>query len=381
VIALFLISFQVSTGLDALVDDGFARLKGRRVAVLTNHSAIDRNGVHLTEHLKRSGLAVTAFLAPEHGFEGLLDRENIAHGRDRETGLQIYSLYGETKRPTPEMLAGADTLLFDIQDIGTRFYTYQTTMLYAMQACAEAGLRFIVLDRPNPIGGERVAGPMLDADQHAFTGAFPMPVVHGMTMGELARMFRSELSLDLQLEVIVCKGWRREMGFAETGLIWIDPSPNMRNVKQAILYPAIGLLERTNLSVGRGTDAPFERFGAPWLVPAGFCRELNAIGLPGIRFIPHFFTPTSGPYANERCGGPWLMLEDGDRFEPIRTAYTIYRALREIEAYDDSRFGALLVNDRTLSALRGTKPIDAILEEEKAALEQFHTTRSEYLIY
>jgi uncharacterized protein YbbC (DUF1343 family) len=171
------------------------------------------------------------------------------------------------------------------------------------------------------------------------------------------------------------------MTFAETGLVWIDPSPNMRNPKQAILYPAIGLLERTNLSVGRGTDAPFERFGAPWLDPVTFCRELNKAGLPGIRFVPHFFTPTSGPYANERCGGPWLLLEDAARFAPIRTAYTVYRTLRQLEGYDDRRFDALLANDQTLRDLRSDKPLDEILAAEVQALAAFRARRAQYLLY
>ena len=374
----------VETGLDVLVAEDFAPLKGKTVAVLTNHSALDRHGRHLTDHLiGRKDFELKAFLAPEHGFAGKLDREGIAHGTDARTGLTVYSLYGKTKEPTAEMLDGVDVLLFDIQDIGTRFYTYQTTMLYAMRVCARLKVAVMVLDRPNPIGGERVAGPVLDADRFSFTGSFPMPVGHGMTLGETALMFQAEEKLDLDLKVIACKGWRRDQRFDETGLMWINPLPNMRNLKQALLYPAIGLLEFTNLSVGRGTDAPFEHFGAPWLQPVAFCKRLNAADLPGVRFVPHHFTPESGPYKGERCGGVWLSLRDAETWEPVRTSYVIYRTLQQMypDDYRGERYLRLLGNARSFEQLNKDVPIDNILAREAKERTRFMKIRGKHLLY
>lgn len=379
---LSVLTGQVETGLDRLAADQFAALKGKRVVFLTNHSAVDKNGVHLLRRIKdQQVFTLAAFMAPEHGFEGLLDREGIEDSKEAKTGLPIYSLYGATKRPTPEMLRDVDVLVFDIQDIGTRFYTYQTTLLYAMEACAQAGVTVMVLDRPNPLGGEKVAGPILDEDQRSFTGAFPMPIVHGMTMGELARLFAAEMEPAPRLEVVAMRGWRRSMDFSQTGLVWINPSPNMRNPKQATLYPAVGLLERTNLSVGRGTDAPFEQFGAPWLDAVAFCRAMNGQRLGGVRFVPRFFTPSSGPYAGERCGGVWIMLEDADAFEPIRTGFALYRQLLGLSDYRGAPFARLLADRAVYDALQGDTPLDQALNMDAEALAVFLEKRRSVLLY
>jgi len=382
VLTLTLLCFQVETGLDFMVASRFASLKGKTVAILTNHSALDRTGKHLVDLLPTNrDFHLKAFLAPEHGFQGRLDRENLADGEEETTGCTIYSLYGKNRKPSAAMLAGVDVLLFDIQDIGTRFYTYQTTMLYAMQACAEFGVDFMVLDRPNPLGGLRCEGPVLDSDLRSFVGAFPMPVLHGMTMGELATLFQAQLGLNLKLTVVPCKGWRRDWLFDRTGLVWIDPSPNIRNLKQAILYPAIGLLEYTNLSVGRGTDTPFEHFGAPWLEAVPLARKLNAAGLAGIRFVPHFFVPESGPYKGESCGGVYLMLTDARTFDPILTSYTIFQMLHQQAAYAGERYLKLLGNRRSFEALmKGEEPAQ-IRQQEQQQIDLFREKRRAALLY
>lgn len=383
-VCAILMTQPVKTGLDELIASGYACLQGKSVAVLTNHSALDAQGRHLITHLVRQdAFRIKAFLAPEHGFKGILDEERIPDHIDPGTQLPVYSLYGEHKRPTAEMLAGVDVLLFDIQDIGTRFYTYQTTLLHALEACAELGVEVIVLDRPNPLGGVRCEGPLLDADKFSFVGAFPMPVIHGMTMGELAEMFRAERHLEVKLTVIPCTQWQRDMLFDQTGLVWINPSPNMRSLTQAILYPAVGMLEYTNISVGRGTDTPFERLGAPWIEPVSCARALNAAQLPGVTFVPFFFTPVSGPYQGERCGGIQIFLLDRVTFDPIRTAYTIFTHLEKTypKTFDGAPLLRLLGNQVSFDALRAGQPIAQILAAERQRLSAFLEIRKKYLIY
>ncbi|MGE3780787.1 MAG: exo-beta-N-acetylmuramidase NamZ domain-containing protein, partial [Pirellulaceae bacterium] len=256
----------VLTGIDVLARDGFRQLAGRRVGLITNHTGRSHDGQSTVERFHASTTTkLVSLFSPEHGFAGALDVARISDSRDERTGLVIHSLYGETRRPTAAMLADIDTLVFDIQDIGCRFYTYVSTMGEAMQAAAEHGKRFVVLDRPNPINGLDVAGPMLDPGEESFVGFHRLPVRHGMTVGELARLIRDERKIDVELDVIACEGWRRADYYDATGLTWINPSPNMRSLTQALLYPGVGLLETTNLSVGRGTDTPFQVVGAPWL--------------------------------------------------------------------------------------------------------------------
>ena len=383
VIAMIL-QLQVSSGLDQLIASGFEPLKNKSIAVLTNHSAVDKNGLHLLEHLKnQDGIRIKAILSPEHGFYGDFDQENIPDSKHPETGVRIFSLYGDTRKMTAGMLKDVDLLLFDIQDIGVRFYTYQTTLLYAMEACAEFGIPFTVLDRPNPIGGNRFYGPSLDANRVSFTGAFPMPVIHGMTMGELAKMFHGEKAMKLQLDVILCGNWKRSMLFHETGLLWVNPSPNMRNLTQAILYPAIGLLERTNLSVGRGTDEPFERFGAPWIQPNSFARTLNSMGLKGVAFVPFFFTPSSGPYKDESCGGVHILLKDERVFDPIQVSYSIFRLLIRMypTCYKPDKFISLLANQEAYEGCIGPSDLSVVRASERKYLKEFKKIRKAYLLY
>ena len=271
---------MVLTGIDVLVREQFKSLNGRRIGLITNQTGIDRNGVATALLLHQApNVQLLALFSPEHGIKGTLDTTLISNSRDGATGLKIFSLYGESREPAEDMLEGIDTLVFDIQDIGTRYYTYISTMGNAMRAAARHGLRFMVLDRPNPINGSEVTGPVLDDGSQSFVGFHRIPVRHGMTVGELAMLFNAELQMNLDLEVIRMEGWKRSDFFSETGLPWIDPSPNMRNLTQALLYPGIGLLETTNLSVGRGTDTPFEVIGAPWLDGVLLAASLNQLGL------------------------------------------------------------------------------------------------------
>ena len=295
---------QVLNGIDVLEWDGFRPLRGRRVGLITNATGVSRDGRRSLDILAAApGVELVAAFSPEHGLTARLEQNNIASGRDAGTGVPVFSLYGETRRPMPEMLRGIDTLVFDIQDVGVRFYTYITTLGYAMEAAARAKIRFVVLDRPNPISGVQVEGPLLDPEARSFIGYFSMPVRHGMTVGELARMFNAEQRLGATLEVIAMKGWKRGDWFDSTGLGWINPSPNIRNLSQATLYPGVGLLEFSNISVGRGTDSPFELVGAPWIQATELAAFLKRRKLPGVRFLPVRFTPSGSVFAGEALPG------------------------------------------------------------------------------
>ena len=375
---------EVLTGIDVLKRDGFRQLAGRKIGLITNHTGRSREGestVNLLHEAKDVKLAI--LFSPEHGFEGKLDISRIGNTQDQATGLKVFSLYGETRKPTPAMLSEIDTLVFDIQDIGARFYTYVSTMGEAMRACAEHGKRFVVLDRPNPIGGVAVAGPMLDAGRESFVGFHRLPVRHGMTIGELAHLFQDELKLELDLQVIECVGWKRADAFDATGLAWINPSPNMRNLTQAFLYPGIGLLETTNLSVGRGTDTPFEVIGAPWLDGRKLAAELNAQATAGVRFVPIEFTPTSSKFANQNCGGINVVITDRSRFEPLRTGFEIAAQLRRLYAdqWEAKGYDRLLGNQATLQAVLDGKSADAIEEVARAGVSDFQRRRMKYMLY
>lgn len=374
----------VLTGIDVLQRDGFRQLAGRNIGLITNQTGVDRKGSSSIQLLHDAEVInLVALFSPEHGILGILDIPLIDDSRNVATGIKIFSLYGDTRRPTSDMLSGLDTLVFDIQDIGTRFYTYISTMGEAMQAAAENNIRFVVLDRPNPINGIIIAGPVLDEGRQSFTGFHRLPVRHGMTIGELALMFKAELQLDLDLEIIAIEGWKRSAYFDSTGLKWINPSPNMRSLTEAILYPGIGLLETTNLSVGRGTDTPFELFGAPWLDSGQFAKILNKLNLPGVHFQALQFTPRSSKFAGESCGGISIKITDQAQFESVHTGLEIALQLRrlypqkwEIESYD-----RLLVNQAVLEAVRLGRPYAEIEGIFEAGLAQFRHRRLPFLIY
>jgi uncharacterized protein YbbC (DUF1343 family)/CubicO group peptidase (beta-lactamase class C family) len=374
---------KVLTGIDVLTRDGFRELKGKRVGLVTNHTGVDRTGVPTIDLLHRAdGVTLVALFSPEHGIRGEVDKA-VADAKDEKTGLLIYSLYGQRRKPTAEQLKDVDTLVFDIQDIGCRFYTYSSTLGLILEAAAENKRKVIVLDRPNPIGGVAVAGPVLDAGRESFTAYHRLPIRHGLTVGELARLYNAERNIGADLEVIRVEGWRRAELFDRTGLPWINPSPNMRSLTAALLYPGIGLLETTNLSVGRGTDRPFEVLGAPWLDGQRLADELRAAKLPGVRFVPTRLTPASSTHAGKLCGGVQIYLDDWERFEPLRTGITIACALRKLHGPDwqRQRYGVLLGHQQTLEALeRGDGP-DRIMELWRADLESFRKRRQAVLLY
>ena len=320
----------VRTGIDVLVRDGFSALDGRRVGLITNHTGIDARGRSTASLLAEAeNVTLVALFSPEHGLAG--GREGtVGDAVDEATGLPVRSLYGETRRPTAEMLEGLDTLVFDIQDVGTRFYTYISTMANAMEAAGEHGLRFVVLDRPNPIAPLGVDGPLADRDRLSFTACRPLPLTHGMTVGELARLFVGRYGIACDLRVVTMEGYTHALWFDQTGQPWVDPSPNMRNPTQAVLYPAVGLLEMTNLSVGRGTDEPFERLGAPWIDGRELARWLNDAALPGLRFVPIAFTPDASRYKGERCEGVHIIVTDRSAVAPARTGLTLAWTLRRL---------------------------------------------------
>jgi uncharacterized protein YbbC (DUF1343 family)/CubicO group peptidase (beta-lactamase class C family) len=375
----------VLTGIDILQKEGFAQLKGRKIGLITNHTGINRSGVSTVKllHDAKATLTLVALFSPEHGFAGKLDVAKIGDARDPETNLPVFSLYGETRTPSAESLQGIDTLVFDIQDIGSRFYTYPSTMGNAMRAAAEHKLRFVVLDRPNPIGGVDVSGPILDAGKESFVGYHRIPVRHGLTIGELAKLFNEELKIGCDLHVIRMENWSRKSFFDRTGLTWINPSPNMRSLTQALIYPGVGLLETTNVSVGRGTDSPFEVVGAPWIEGQRLAGELNAAGLEGVRFVPIQFTPTSSKHEGQPCGGVNVIVTDRREFEPVRTGLEIARQLRLLypDQWQTVSFNRLLGNDRVHEMTLAAKPVAEIEAAFAKDLQAFKRRREAFLHY
>jgi uncharacterized protein YbbC (DUF1343 family)/CubicO group peptidase (beta-lactamase class C family) len=374
----------VLCGIDVLVRDNFKQLRGRKVGLITNHTGVDRDGRPTIDLLHTAdGIQLVALFSPEHGIRGLVDAA-VTDSQDEKTGLPIYSLYDKNRRkPTADQLRGIDTLVFDIQDIGCRFYTYSATLGLAMEAAAEHQLKFVVLDRPNPIGGDLVEGPLLDAGRESFTGYHRIPVRHGMTLGELARLYDGERQMGVDLEVVRCEGWRRAEHFDATGLVWINPSPNMRSLRQAELYPGIGLLETTNLSVGRGTDTPFEVIGAPWLdgrrLTDGVARE----ELEGVVFVPVRFTPVASVHAKKECGGVQIIVTNRDRFRSVRMGLALARHLRLLYPNDwqVDKFPTLLANAATFDAVKAGRSVDDIESAYRDGLQWFRDIRVKFLLY
>jgi uncharacterized protein YbbC (DUF1343 family)/CubicO group peptidase (beta-lactamase class C family) len=375
---------EVLNGIDVLQRGGFATLKGHNIGLITNQTGLNRDGVSTVRLLHEAeGVTLKTLFSPEHGLEGKLDIPKIGDQQDTTTGLKVFSLYGETRIPTAASLEGIDTLVFDIQDIGCRFYTYVSTMGNAMKAAAEHKIRFVVLDRVNPIGGQSVQGPVLDDGRESFVAFHSLPVRHGMTIGELALMFRAELKLDVDLEVIEVEGWQRSQLFDQTGLLWTNPSPNMRSLTQAVLYPGVGLIEMTNVSVGRGTDTPFELVGAPWIDARQLASHLNHAGLAGVRFVPVRFVPTSSRYANEICGGVNIIVTDRARFHPLSTGIQLMCSLKELypEKWETKNLNTLLGSKVTVDAIQsglGEKEIEPLWAEE---LARFLNRRRRFLRY
>ncbi len=328
------------------------------------------------------GVKLVKLFSPEHGIRGEVNA-TVPDSRDETTGLPIISLYGRNRKPQPGDLEGIDVLVYDIQDVGARFYTYITTLGLILEAAKESGKDVLVLDRPNPIGGIEVAGPLRDEEFASFIAYHALPVRHGMTVGELARLFNAERKIGASLEVVACRGWSRTDLYDRTGLVWVNPSPNMRSLTEALLYPGVGLLEATNLATGRGTDTPFERVGAPWINPQEFAAALNAANVPGIRFIPIYFTPTQRQFSGVRCGGVHLVVTDWTRLDPLRVGVTLAIQLRALYLVEWKPEGLLrlLANRATYQDILATKSADAILARWDKDVAKFRTIRERYLIY
>lgn len=347
----------VACGIDVLVNERFASLAGRRVGLITNHTGLDRFGRRTIDLLHDApNVDLVCLLSPEHGLYGKFD-EKVGHAIDPRTKLKVWSLYGDTKKPTKQMLADIDTLVFDIQDIGTRYYTYISTMGLAMEAAVEHGKRIVILDRPNPIAPLGARGPLPDSEDLHFIAYHTLPITHGMTVGELAKLFNAERKINADLRVVAMQRWNRALWLDETGRRWVNPSPNMRSLTQATLYPAIGLLEMTNLSVGRGTDAPFERIGAPYIDGNKLAGVLNRL-LPGagVRFEPLEFTPNASKFKDEKCGGVRIVVTDRNALDPVRTGLTIARVLHAgSKEFESQKLMTMLRSDAAHAAWKTAK--------------------------
>jgi uncharacterized protein YbbC (DUF1343 family)/CubicO group peptidase (beta-lactamase class C family) len=372
---------RVLSGIDVLVRDQFEPLRGLRVGLITNHTGHDRDRSSTIDLLHRAGgVMLKALFSPEHGIRGVRD-EQVDDGLDEKTGLPVYSLYGERRQPSAEQLVGLDALVFDIQDVGCRFYTYISTMGLCMKAAGDADLLFFVLDRPNPIGGLAMEGPVYDGESQ-FVAFHSLPLRHGMTVGELGRMFATERDWSTQLTVIRMEGYRRELWWDETGLPWTNPSPNMRNLKAAILYPGVGLVESA-LAVGRGTDTPFEVVGAPYANDAELAQALNSAQVPGVRFVPIRFTPAASTFAGQSCAGVYIMLTDRDALNTVDLGLTLITTFQRLypQNFDLDRVRGLLRDEGTLTAVKAGKRTGDLKQLWAAALHAFGERRKAFLLY
>ncbi len=383
---------DVRAGIDVLESDGFRELHPDvahpvRVGLVTNQTGIDARGERTADVLAHApGIQLAGIFSPEHGIGGKLDTTQIGNSRDEATGAPIYSVYGDSdtkRRPTPEELAGLDAIVYDIQDIGVRFYTYESTLGYFLEAAAKAGKPIYVLDRPNPIGGAYVQGPIADGGRESFVSYWQTPVRHGMTVGELAQMFNAGRGIGAKLTVVAMRGWMRGDWFDSTGRLWIDPSPNMRSLTEATLYPGIGMIEATNISVGRGTDTPFELVGAPWIDGVTLARELNAREIGGVRFVAVSFTPNAATYANQKCGGVNVVITDRSALDAPELGIEIVAALHRLYPveYEVQKLDMLVRNKATLDAVVAGADPRRIEEDWQEAIDGFEKIRARYLLY
>jgi uncharacterized protein YbbC (DUF1343 family)/CubicO group peptidase (beta-lactamase class C family) len=376
---------HTKTGLDILEEQKFAPLAGKRVGLITNQSGVDREGLRNVDAMRQAGVDVVALFAPEHGFSGIEDRPGIEDSKDPATGIKVYSLYGKTTRPTPEMLQGIDALVFDIQSAGVRFYTFETTMAYGLEAAAKAHIPYFVLDRPNPITGVHVEGPPLDADKTSFVGYLPgEPVRHGMTVGELAKMFNAEKKLGAELTVIAMQDWNRGDWFDSTNLPWIDPSPNLRSLKAETLYPGLCLLEGVKgLSVGRGTDAPFEQIGAAFIGGRELAAYLNQRQIPGVRVYPTVFTPTESVSKGVRIEGVRFELMSREALDSTRLGLEVLVALQKQNPgkIDLASARKLIGSDDVAARVQAAEDPRTIVQSYQDSVAGFVKLRERYLLY
>ncbi|HTT22041.1 MAG TPA: exo-beta-N-acetylmuramidase NamZ domain-containing protein [Candidatus Sulfotelmatobacter sp.] len=386
----------VKTGIDVLEEHAFDVLKlsadappqaKKHIGVVTNQTGINASGKRTVDLLAQApGISLDAIFSPEHGVTGTLDTTDINNSKDPATGVPVYSVYGASetaRRPSPDVLRTLDAIVFDIQDAGVRFYTYETTLGYFLEAAAKAGIEIIVFDRPNPITGSFVQGPLADPGHESFTNYWTLPVRHGMTMGELAKMFNAERDINAKLTVIPLEGWQRGDWFDSTGLEWINPSPNLRSVTEAALYPGVALIEGTNISVGRGTDSPFELLGAPWIKSKELATYLNARAIAGVRFVPITFTPTSSNFSGQACQGVNIIVTDRNGFDAPELGIELAAALRKLYATDFKieKMQGLLVNQSVYDALTAGQDPRRIAQDWMDELQKFGKVREKYLIY
>jgi uncharacterized protein YbbC (DUF1343 family)/CubicO group peptidase (beta-lactamase class C family) len=383
---------DVKAGIDVLEAHDFRELRANashpvRVGLVTNQTGIDARGIRTADILVRaSGVKLAAIFSPEHGIAGKLDTTAMGNSTDEATGVPIFSVYGDTdakRRPSVAALEGLDEIVFDIQDVGVRFYTYESTLGYFLEAAAKTGKEIVILDRPNPIGGAYVQGPVADPGRESFVGYWQTPVRHGMTMGELAKMFNVERGLNAKLTVVPMQGWIRGDWFDSTGELWVNPSPNMRNLTAAALYPGIGMIEASNISVGRGTDTPFELVGAPWVKSKDLARVLNARAIAGVRFIPTEFTPDNSIYAHEKCGGVQIVVTDRNALDGPELGIEVAAAMQSLfpDDYKVAGVDTLMLNKASLDAIVAGQDPRRIAEQWRESLERFETLRAKYLIY
>lgn len=383
----------VKPGIEVLIEQRLHLLRGRRVGLITNQAAVDRLLRSTIDLMRAAGVNLVALYGPEHGVRGAAQAGVKVEGyTDPHTGLPVHSLYGQTRKPTPEMLAGVEVLVCDLQDAGSRFWTNLYTMSYGLEAAAEQGIGYVVLDRPNPIGGVRVEGPLLEPDYRSFVGLYPIPIRHGLTMGEAARLFNDLFGIHGQLEIVPTEGWERRLHFVETGLPWVPPSPNSPTPDTLTVYPGTCLVEGTNLSEGRGTTRPFELIGAPWLHAERLADTLNARHIPGVRFRPAYFTPTFSKHQGELCAGVQVHVLDRHRVPAVSVGVHLLAAIRDqapdqfawLEPKGSGRYFIDLLSgsDGLRKALdRGTPAEEILAAWEETAANWAKNTRTPYLLY
>lgn len=379
-------SLSTITGLDNLLSSHLDLIRHKRLGLLTNAAGVTRQLQSNIDALREAGMDLVALYSPEHGLaaaagHGVL----IASTWDTRTGLPVYSLYGDTFKPTREMLSGLDVLLFDLQDVGVRFYTVAYTLAKALEGCVECGLPLLVLDRPNPIGGALIEGPLLDPTLQSSVGYGPLALRHGLTLGELARFYNQELHIGADLQVIPMQNWNRAMWHDETGLTWVPPSPNMPHPGTAILYPGICLVEGTNCSAGRGTPLPFEIVGAPWLDGYALAAEMNALSLEGVRFRPLTFTPTDDKFADETCSGVQVHVTEREALRPVSVGLyliaTVKRLCPDQFEWQVEHFDLLIGDGRVRAAMDRGDAVDTITDQWTQGQKDFAARRAAYLMY
>nr|WP_307273088.1 DUF1343 domain-containing protein [Peribacillus sp. V2I11] len=379
---------KVSPGIEVLLKEEKNVLSGKKVGLITNPTGIDSKLTSIVDLLNDDpDINLTALFGPEHGVRGDAQAgASVEYYIDEKTGLPVYSLYGKTKKPTPEMLKDVEVLVFDIQDVGTRYYTYIYTMAYAMEAAKENDIPFIVLDRPNPQGGESVDGPVLEPEFSSFVGLYPIPLKHGMTVGELATLFNKEFKIGADLKVIKMKGWKRDMDYDDTGLPFVLPSPNMPTVSTTFVYPATGLIEGTNVSEGRGTTKPFELIGAPYINSDELAGKLNALRLPGVKFRAASFTPTFSKHAGKLSHGVEIYITDREEFKAVPTGLHIIKTIQDLYPGDfeflaANNFNLLIGNGWIMSRIEEGSSVNEIMKEYQVKQDAFKKLRKNYLLY